>query len=176
MNAVRRLAPSIVIVLLVALGCTKPAPQDTSEPEDLGPTQASNSAKVVAATAPTTPTPKTDPGGEAFHNLSFADALKKAKTDNKLVMVDFYADWCQPCKKLDATTWKDDKVQAWLREKMVAIKLDKDKSKAVADKYKIGVLPAMLFVRPDGFEVGRLMGYCNPEQFLHEASELIALK
>jgi hypothetical protein len=177
MNALRRLGPGCVVGLLVALGCSKPVPQDTPVPADGGATQPSALAKVDATAPNPAPATKVDPGGETFHELSFVDALHKAKSDNRLLMVSFYAVGLGPCKELDETTWKDAKVQAWLRANTVAVKLDRDKSKDAVEKYKIGIsLPVMLFVRADGFEVGRLVGYHNPDQFLHDAAALIAPK
>lgn len=71
-----------------------------------------------------------------FHELSLDAALKQAKKDDdKVVMVDFYADWCGPCRKLDSDTWKDAKVQEWLRTKTVAIKINVDKENEMWGKY-----------------------------------------
>ena len=33
-----------------------------------------------------------------FQDISFSEALKKAKEENKMVFVDCYTSWCGPCK------------------------------------------------------------------------------
>jgi len=51
------------------------------------------------------------------------EGLRLARQQGKPVMVDFYADWCLPCKKMDATVFKDPAVLKEL-ERFVAIKVD----------------------------------------------------
>lgn len=135
----------------------------------------------LAGCAPEAPESKrsssaTRPEGPVFHKLSFEQALSKAKTEGKLVMVDFYADWCGPCRHLDETTWKDPDVEHWLADKAVAIKIDIDKEGKLAEKYKIESIPALVFFKPDGSEVERVVGYRDPKQFLGLAGKLPAGK
>lgn len=110
----------------------------------------------------------------AFAHLSFDDALAAAKKDNKVVMVDFFTTWCPPCKKLDQVTWQDPRVIAWLGEKSVALKIDAEKETALAARFGVNAYPTMVFVEPDGREIGRVMGYLPPAQFLDQAAKVIA--
>jgi thiol:disulfide interchange protein len=111
--------------------------------------------------------------GPAFHTLSLDRALQKAKADGKVVMVDFYADWCRPCKLLDKKTWPDDKVQDWLKAKTVAIKIDIDKETSLAEKYKIESIPTLVFIKSDGSEAGRIGGFMQPKEFLERADAVL---
>jgi thiol-disulfide isomerase/thioredoxin len=114
--------------------------------------------------------------GAPFRDLSFDKARDVARSEKKCVMVDFFTTWCVPCKKLDATTWKDPKVQEWLGEKTVALKLDAEKEVELAKRYSIAGYPTILFVQPDGKEIGRIVGYRKPEQFLKEADDTLGGK
>ena len=109
-----------------------------------------------------------------FQDLSFEAALKKAATEKKLVMVDFFTTWCGPCKQLDKTTWKDPKVQAWLDKHTIALKIDAEKQAALARKYKVRAFPTMTFINPDGSTVGSIVGYRSAKDFISVASDRIA--
>lgn len=101
-----------------------------------------------------------------YEKLSIDAALKKAGAEKKLVFIDFYADWCTPCKMMDAATFKDPKVIAWLTKYTVPLKIDADKDRALASQFRVDSFPTFVFLKPDGTEVDRLLGYLTPEQFL----------
>jgi thiol-disulfide isomerase/thioredoxin len=115
------------------------------------------------------------PRGEGpFQELTFPQALEKAKEQQKVVLVDFFTTWCGPCKRLDATTWKDERVVAWLAERSVALKIDAEEQELLATDYRIKSYPTLLFVRPDGSELGRVIGYRSADQFLADAADVLA--
>jgi len=122
---------------------------------------------VAVASCASADDPKTEPNKEtAFRALSFDKAVEAAKKEDKVVFIDFYATWCGPCKKLDAETFKDAKVQKFFKDKMVPIKIDVDKEKAMAAKFNIRAMPTMVMVGADGKEIGRLVGFRPAERFL----------
>lgn len=109
-------------------------------------------------------------GEEAFQQLRFDDALAAAKKDGKIVLIDFFTTWCGPCKKLDATTWKDEKVRAWLREKTVALKIDAERELVLARRYQVHSYPTILFLSADGLEITRAGGAVDAEEFVKGAN------
>lgn len=114
------------------------------------------------------------PGDDPFRSLDFDTALATAKKEQKVVMIDFFTTWCEPCKRLDKTTWKDEGVVAWLRQNTVPLKIDAEKQVELADRFQIRSYPTMLFVRPDASELDRLVGYRSPSAFLSEAADALA--
>ena len=108
-----------------------------------------------------------------FVSMDFEKALAEAKKKDKPIFIDFFTTWCNPCKMLDQTTWKDKKVIAWLSEKTIPLKLDAEKETELAQKYKVAGYPTLLFVKADGTEIDRIMGYMPAEDFLSEANGLL---
>jgi thioredoxin 2 len=75
------------------------------------------------------------------------------------VLVDFYADWCGPCKMIAPLV--DEVAQAHAGDLLVA-KVDTDRSPAVAQRFEIRGVPTLVAFR-DGAEFGRSVGY-DPER------------
>src|SRR4051794_36105715 len=94
----------------------------------------------------------------AFRPLSLDKAVEVAKEEKKVVFIDFYADWCGPCKLLDAQTFSDDRVEKFFKEKAVAIKVDVDREKELARRFQIKYMPTLVFLNAEGKEIGRLVG------------------
>jgi thioredoxin-like negative regulator of GroEL len=98
---------------------------------------------------------------------SFEEALKKAKKAGKPIIVDFWADWCGWCHRLDRTTYADPFV-ARKAQDFVAVKVNTEGSRKeldVALKYHVASLPTIVFLSPEGRQVGRLNGFQGPGQF-----------
>jgi len=120
-------------------------------------------------------TPVSNPFRFTFHSLNHAQAIAKAKSEKKVVLIHFYADWCGPCKMLEQQTFSEEKVQQFLMDKTIAIKVDTDENAKLVKQYKVVGIPCMLFIDGEGKEVGRLVGCKPPEQFLEEAGKIVGL-
>lgn len=106
--------------------------------------------------------------GEIRWSKSIAAAQAESKRTGKLLMVDFYTDWCGWCKKLDAETYTDAKVIG-LSNRVVSLKTDAEKEgKDLAKKYGVQGYPTILFLDPKGVVVGKIGGYMPPAGFADE--------
>lgn len=101
-----------------------------------------------------------------------AAALAKAKASGKPVIIDFYADWCLPCKELDEKTFSDKRVEAEL-DRFVRVKANltvaaDEKTKVLTKQYGIVGMPTIVLLNASGHEVqgARLMGFEPPDKFL----------
>ncbi len=56
--------------------------------------------------------------------ISFEEALEKSKKSPKPILVDLYTDWCGWCKRMDATTYKDDIIVSYINTNFYAVKMD----------------------------------------------------
>jgi thiol-disulfide isomerase/thioredoxin len=98
---------------------------------------------------------------------SFEEALKKAKASRKPILVDFWADWCGWCHRLDKTTYLDPMVVR-KAEEFVAVKVNTEGNRReteIAIRYDVQSLPTILFLSPEGHQVHRLNGFQGPGQF-----------
>ena len=82
---------------------------------------------------------------------------------DKPVLIDFYADWCQPCKMMPPILKE---VKGKLDDKIRILKVDVDKNQAIAQKWGIQSIPTVMifkngemkFRQPGVIQAGQLIG------------------
>ena len=92
------------------------------------------------------------------------------------VVIDFYADWCIPCKELDALTFSDPEVIE-LSKEFETYKADMTKSLSpevenIRERFKIVGVPTVLILNSDGEEVERITGFVNAKEFFKIISDV----
>ncbi|KAH8106879.1 thioredoxin-like protein [Cristinia sonorae] len=90
-----------------------------------------------------------------------AETLQKALSNkDKIVLVDFYADWCNPCKMLSPILEKltsDSKVKSGSGKPLDLVTIDTDAEVALAQQFGIRSLPTVIAFK-DGEPVSQFMG------------------
>lgn len=121
-------------------------------------------------------------GGQAHETHAFSrvnnnaelDAkIAEAKQQGKLLLIDYYADWCVSCVKMEQTTFSDPAVLRELEARFIAVQVDvtdpNDKErKALKKRYGVFGPPALLFFDIDGqiIKSSNFYGYKKPVDFL----------
>lgn len=100
-----------------------------------------------------------------FSDLAYEAALAQAKAQSKLLLLDFTASWCAPCKRMEAEVWPRAEVRAWLGEHAIAIQVDVDEEPDLAQRFGIGSLPTIVALR-GGEDFDRVVGYRGPAELL----------
>ena len=95
------------------------------------------------------------------------DAL--TEITGKGVIIDFYADWCIPCKELDALTFSDPKVIE-LSKEFETYKADMTKALSpevenLRNDFNIVGVPTVLILNANGEEIERITGFVNAQEF-----------
>lgn len=105
-------------------------------------------------------------GGEVDGGMSFDNYLKSIKSD-KLVLVDFNAVWCAPCKILKPIVKKVIKNN---EDKVELLDIDVDKNSTVATTMNITGIPLLLMYK-DGKEVWRNMGLTDEATLVEQVKK-----
>ena len=88
-------------------------------------------------------------GQALVHWMDYSTALEKAKKNPRLIFVDLYADWCIPCRVMDASVYSDPSVAAFL------------------------VLPAFVLVAPKGLTILTVSDSMSPQEMQSLLSQFL---
>lgn len=110
-----------------------------------------------------------------FSEIDFREAVQKAKSENKLLMVDAYTEWCGWCKVMDKKTFSQPNVGEYVNPRFVSIKIDMEMGFGIdlAMKYRVSSYPHYLFFNGDGNLIGRFGGFVEPEPYLAMMEEIV---
>lgn len=90
----------------------------------------------------------------------------KEETDKGLVVVDFYAPWCGPCRMLGPVLEEVEQ-----SENVKVVKVNTDQSPSLATEYNVSALPTVVFLS-EGQEVDRFVGLKDKEDIQKQLNEL----
>lgn len=104
-----------------------------------------------------------------------------AQSKEKIVMLDFYADWCVSCKEMEKLTFVEPRVKAML-DQMLLLQVDVTANnaddKAMLKRFGLFGPPGIIFFDREGREIPgkRVIGYQNADKFLGSIRSLESLK
>ena len=88
---------------------------------------------------------------------------------NKLVVVDFWATWCSPCRMLKPILERVSG-EGGIADLVDFVLVDVETNAELADLYQVSSTPTVIFFK-DGVEVGRKSGLMMKPEFLEAMSE-----
>lgn len=104
--------------------------------------------------------------GKTFTDTNFqSDVLQSSQP----VLVDFWAEWCGPCKMLGPIV---DRIAAANSGKMVVGKMNVDENQDTPQKYGIQGIPTLLLFK-DGEVISQLVGYQSQENIQRAINEAL---
>lgn len=93
-------------------------------------------------------------------DATFDETIKK----NPLVLVDFWAGWCGPCRALAPTIEELAKEYNGTGKVLIA-KLDVDENPVTAEKFSVSSIPTVVILK-DCCEVEKIIGLCNKQRYV----------
>ena len=119
----------------------------------------SNSQDTTQATANAAEEAKEQ--GTVFYKISLEEALEKAKTEGKFVLIDFHTKTCGPCRKMEKTVFPTPECGEYINNHFIPIMVDGEDDgvgTSIAKKYQIFIYPTYLILTPDGTKEGEISG------------------
>ena len=93
-------------------------------------------------------------------NETLSETIDQAVEEDKLVLIDFYATWCAPCKMMDQNVFSDKELGDYLNANFVNLKINAEKGNgpSLAFLYGVASYPTYIFVDENGRELVRQEG------------------
>lgn len=106
--------------------------------------------------------------GIQFTQQNWNQIIIQAAKENKIIFIDAYTDWCQPCKKMDKQVFPQKLVGDYYNKNFVNVKMNMEKGvgKELQEKYDVLFFPTFLFLAADGTIVHRIAGYQSVPKLL----------
>jgi len=99
-------------------------------------------------------------------------ALKEAKSQKKMVLVDITAEWCRFCTKMNVEIFQKNEFRKIVSDTYVLVSIDADQQREVVEKYAVQGLPTVVFLDLEGKEIHRIVGYRTYNEFMEELKKI----
>lgn len=99
--------------------------------------------------------------------LNNKNEFEQIINNNELVVIDFFATWCGPCKMLSPVI---ENVENLIQD-VKFIKVDIDQFNDLASQYKIQSVPTLVFLK-NGQEVMKSIGYLDEDALIEKIKSL----
>jgi len=97
--------------------------------------------------------------------MSFSDIIN----DSQPVLVDFYADWCQPCKMVTPILKQ---VKDQMGDKVKIIKINVDNNHSVSAKYNVRSIPTLILFKNGQIKWNKV-GVASANEIIQKVKETI---
>lgn len=109
------------------------------------------------------------PSSNTLQWLDIEQAQALAKRQKKPVLVDVYAEWCGPCKRMEKDVFPDDSVQLILKSRYLLAKINGDDpvlGDTLRKQFRIKAYPTYIVLTPTGRERKRHVGFYARSPFI----------
>ena len=146
MKAIKFICWQFVFAAICACSNPKPTPQDAAQETTQVAEESTEAVKEQ---------------GTIFYDITFEEALEKAKAENKYVFINFHTKTCGPCRKMEKVVFPTPECGEYINKRFVPIMIDGEDDgigSEIAKKYQIFIFPTYLILSPDCFKEGEISG------------------
>lgn len=106
-----------------------------------------------------------------FRHITFDDAVAAAKNEKKMIFVDFFTDWCGPCKRMANEVFPQKEVGDFMNKKFVCVKYNAEKEgKDLATRFKVKAYPTFIILNDKEEVQMELKGAMDGSDFIAKIS------
>ena len=155
-------ATVVAVGILAALAAALPAaekgaPATTKSVPIKGPGEAADAGKEKSP--PEAP-------AQIEWRLSLETGLKDAAKSQRIILMLFGADWCQPCKVMERGTFGSKPIALYIERHFIPVRIDDSKTPSAASQtYSVRTYPTVIFLDPAGDVLHRQAGPMTPAEF-----------
>lgn len=115
--------------------------------------------------------------GVKWEEGTFAQALAKAKKQNKQIFLDCYTSWCGPCKHMANNVFTLPEAGKFFNSTFVNVKIDMEKGEGIdlCKKFEVKAFPTFLIIDGEGNEVGRIVGGGELQDFIGKVKNAMSV-
>jgi thioredoxin 1 len=106
-------------------------------------------------------------GDYMVQNVNSNNFKDEVLNSDKTVVVDFYADWCGPCRMLSPVI---EELSSEMKD-VKFVKVDTDSESSIAGEYEVQGIPTIVFIK-DGKEVERVVGFKDKDDLINILNKL----
>ncbi|WP_298310507.1 thioredoxin family protein [uncultured Aquimarina sp.] len=99
-----------------------------------------------------------------IHDFELGRAI--AIEQKKWMVVDFWASWCGPCKRMDSKLWQTTAINS-IKDNFVFVKVNFDRKREFAKYFNIKSLPTVLIMDPNKAVIDRKTGYRHTDEYIN---------
>jgi thiol-disulfide isomerase/thioredoxin len=109
--------------------------------------------------------------GIRFESTDWKTIVSRAKTEKKMIFVDFYTTWCGPCKRLEKEVFTLPEVGLKYNNSFINARIDAEKGEGVelAARFGVSAYPSSVFIKADDESVVyKIVGFMAADKYLIE--------
>lgn len=102
----------------------------------------------------------------------YEEGIQEAKSQGKPIFIDFWAEWCGPCQKMEEEVYPDEDLIRKSSE-FINIKVNVDQNNDLAKQYGIESIPTLMFLNSEGEVLTREIGYMSSSELIETMDQIL---